>query len=87
MHRPAALADRADANFLDKVVLALNLLAEGMSLRSAQRVTGHHRDTIGRLLLLAGGKRETLLGRMVVDIPVEDVEADELWAFIGMKEK
>lgn len=71
----------------DGAVLALNLLAEGMSIRSAQRVTSYHRDTIGRLLLLAGGKCEVLLDRLVVNVPVEDVEADELWAFIGMKEK
>ena len=38
-------------------------------------------------MLLAGGKCEVLLDRLVVNVPVEDVEADELWAFIGMKEK
>lgn len=71
----------------DRAVLVLSLLVEGMSIRGAERITGHHRDTICRLLVLAGGKCEALLDELVQDVPVENVEADELWAFIGMKEK
>jgi len=37
------------------------------------------------LLVLSGGKFERLLDELVQD--VEDVEADELWACIGMKER
>jgi IS1 family transposase len=71
----------------DRAVLVLSLLTEGMSIRGTERVTGHHRDTIMRLLVLAGGRCERLLDEMVRDVPVEDVEADELWSFIGMKQK
>lgn len=71
----------------DRAVLVLSMLTEGMSIRATERVTGHHRDTIMRLQVLAGGKCAVLLDTMNQDVPVDDVEADELWAFIGMKEK
>lgn len=71
----------------DRAVLVLSLLTEGMSVRAAERISGHHRDTICRLLVIAGGKCERLLDELVQGVEVEDVEADELWSFIGMKEK
>ena len=72
---------------LEKATLCLNLLTEGCSIRSTERVTGVHRDTIMRLLGVAGRKAETLLDRLVVNVPVKDVQADEIWGFVGMKEK
>jgi transposase-like protein len=39
---------------LDKAENVLRLLLEGMSVRSVERVTSVHRDTILRLLVLAG---------------------------------
>jgi IS1 family transposase len=65
----------------------LSLLVEGMSIRSVERITGHHRDTVTRLLVLAGRKCEGLLAELVQGVEVEDVEADELWCYVGMKEK
>jgi len=38
----------------DKALLAIQLLIEGTSIRSTERITGLHRDTIMRLLVLAG---------------------------------
>jgi len=72
---------------MDRATLVLQLLVEGMSIRSTERVTGHHRDTITRLLVLAGRKCEALLAELVQGVEVEDVEADELWCYVGMKEK
>lgn len=71
----------------DRAVLVLSLLTEGMSIRAAERISGHHRDTIMRLLVVAGDQCERLLDELVQDVEVEDVQADELWAFLGMKEK
>ena len=70
-----------------RAVLVLSLLTEGMSIRAAERISGHHRDTICRLVLLAGEKCEALLATMNQNVEVENVECDELWAFIGMKER
>ncbi|MFY9819923.1 MAG: IS1 family transposase [Thermoanaerobaculia bacterium] len=72
---------------MDKAVLVLSLLTEGSSIRSSERISGVHRDTIMRLLRVAGAKCETLLDRLVRNVPVKDVQADELWNFVGMKEK
>lgn len=71
----------------DRAVLVLSLLTEGMSIRSAERITGHHRDTICRLLVLEGGKCERLLESLVEGVEVENVQADELWSFVGKKER
>ena len=72
---------------LDRVVLVLSLLSEGMSIRSTERVTGHHRDTISKALRLAGDRCADLLDRMIADVEVSDVQCDEIWGFVGMKQK
>jgi IS1 family transposase len=72
---------------MDRAVLILSLLTEGTSIRSAERISGTHRDTICRLLRKAGAKCEALMNRIVRRVPVQDVQADELWCFVGMKEK
>ena len=71
---------------MDKAILALQLLIEGTSVRSTERITGLHRDTILRVLVAAGEKCEKLMGRLIVNVPVRDVECDEIWGFIQKKE-
>ena len=71
---------------VEKAVLALQLLIEGTSVRSTERVTGLHRDTILRLLVLAGERCEKLLGRKIRNVPVKDVQCDEIWGYIFKKE-
>jgi len=71
----------------EKASLCLSLLVEGSSIRSTERVSGVHRDTIMKLLRKVGGKCESLLNRLVRGVEVTDVEADELWCFVGCKEK
>jgi transposase-like protein/IS1 family transposase len=70
----------------EKVLLALQLLLEGNSIRSTQRITGLDQNTIMKALVIAGQKCEELMGRLVVNVPVRDVECDELWAFVAKKE-
>ena len=72
---------------LENATLILSLLTEGSSIRSAERISGVHRDTICKLLRLAGEKCEAHLSRLVREVPVSDVQADEIWSFVGMKEK
>ena len=67
-------------------MLALRLLLEGNSLRSTQRITDLDINTLMKILVKAGEKCEKLLGRLIVNVPVKDVEADEIWGFIGKKE-
>jgi len=72
---------------MEKATLALQLIVEGTSIRSTERITGLHRDTILRLLMLAGERCEALMSRLIVNIPVKDVQCDEVWGFVGKKEK
>ena len=70
----------------DKALLAMRLLVEGCSIRSIERTTELHRDTILRLLVLVGEKCEMIMGRLVVNIPVTDVQCDEIWGYVYKKE-
>ncbi len=72
---------------MDKAVLCLQLLVEGNSIRSTERITGVNRNTILDLLVLAGEKCERLLNEKIKSVPVHDVQADEMWGYVGMKEK
>jgi IS1 family transposase len=72
---------------LDKAVSVLALLLEGMSIRSVERVTGVHRDTILRLLVLAGERCQRLMDEKIRNISVRDVQIDEIWGFCQKKEK
>jgi IS1 family transposase/transposase-like protein len=70
-----------------RATLCLSLLTEGSSIRSTERVTGIHRDTIMRLLVVAGRKAEAILDKLVHRVDVKDVQADEIWGYVAMKEK
>jgi transposase-like protein/IS1 family transposase len=72
---------------MEKALLALRMLLEGSSVRSVERTIDVHRDTILKLLTVAGEKCEKIMGRFVRNIAVRDVECDEVWSFLGKKEK
>ena len=70
----------------DKALLAVQLLLEGNSIRSTERITGLDRNTIMKVLVLAGEKCEKVMGRLIVNVPVKDVQCDEIWGYIFKKE-
>lgn len=70
----------------DRAVLALQLLLEGNSIRSTERITGLDRNTIMSLLVKAGHRCQTLLVSKIVNIDCFDVEVDEIWGFVQKKE-
>lgn len=72
---------------VEKAELVLKLLLEGNSVSSVVRLTDIQQKTILKLLVLAGEKCEKLMGRKIVNVPVKDVQADEIWSFIAKKEK
>ena len=71
----------------DKALLALQLLLEGNSIRSTERIVGIDRNTIMRLLVVAGQRAEGLLHARVQNVPVEHLELDEVWAYVGCHQK
>jgi transposase-like protein/IS1 family transposase len=72
---------------LDKAAKAIELLVEGCSVSTVERFTGLHHTTILSLLVVVGEKCGRLLESRVNNIPVTDVELDEIWGYVGCKEK
>ncbi len=71
----------------EKALLCLNLLVEGNSVRSTERITGVHRDTVLRLLETVGKKCIWIQESIVKNVKVGFVEADEIWSYVAMKDK
>jgi transposase-like protein/IS1 family transposase len=72
---------------VDKAEMVLRLLLEGNSVSSVERITGIHHGTILKLLVLVGEKCERIMAEKIRNVAVRDVEADEVWSFIGKKQK
>jgi IS1 family transposase len=58
-----------------------------MSIRATERLTGVHRDTIMRLGAKVGRGCAELHDRMMVGVRTGRLELDELWAYVGKKQK
>jgi transposase-like protein/IS1 family transposase len=72
---------------VEKAEMVLRLLLEGNSVSSTVRLTDVHQKTVLKLLVLAGEKCERIMAAKIRNVEVRDVECDELWAFIGKKQK
>ncbi len=70
----------------DKQITVIAALAEGSSIRSIERMTGIHRDTIMRLGVRIGHGCTTILDAKMRDLDCHRLEIDEVWGFIGKKE-
>ena len=71
----------------DKQIEILAALTEGLGLRAVTRLTGVDRKTVARLALRMGRGCAELHDRMVVGVRTGRLELDELWAFVGKKQK
>lgn len=58
-----------------------------MIIRSTERLTLIHRDTIMRLGLRVGAACTTLHDVMMRNLHVSQIQLDELWSFIGKKQR
>lgn len=72
---------------IEQAEMILKLLVEGSSVSTVERITGVHHGTILKLLVLVGAKCERIMGKHVRNVQVRDVEMDEVWGFVGKKEK
>jgi transposase-like protein/IS1 family transposase len=71
----------------DKAILCLQLLVEGNSIRSTERITGVNRNTILSLLKTVGKKCLWIQENLVRNVKVKYVQADEIWSYVAMKDK
>ncbi len=71
----------------DKQIAVIAALAEGSSIRSIERITGIHRDTIMRLGVKVGQGCAKMLDLSMRNLPCNRLEMDEIWGFVGKKER
>jgi IS1 family transposase len=71
----------------DKQIAVIAALAEGSSIRSIERMTGINRNTIMTLGLRVGKGCAALLDYKMRDLDCHLLQFDEIWGFIGKKEK
>src|SRR3954471_18708035 len=72
---------------LDKQVAVIAALVEGNSIRSVERMTGTHRDTIMRLGVRIGQGCARLHDRTMHSLHVARIEMDETWSYVGKKQR
>jgi IS1 family transposase len=65
----------------------VSCLVEGNSIRSTERITDTHRDTIMRLLVEAGEGSKALMDAEILDLTCRRIECDEIWAFVAKKQR
>lgn len=71
----------------DRQVAVIAALTEGLSIRATERLTRVHRDTVMRLGMRVGYGCDSIHDALMRDVRSTLIEVDELWAFIGKKQK
>jgi IS1 family transposase len=65
----------------------IGALVEGNSIRAIERMTEVHRDTIMRLLVQVGAGCERLLDESMRGLTCQRLQVDEVWSFVGKKQR
>ncbi len=66
----------------DAIVNICKHLVEKNGIRSIERITGHHRDTIGRLLEDMAEHAEQMNDYLIKNLGLTQFECDELWSMV-----
>ncbi|UEG49263.1 IS1 family transposase [Ferruginibacter lapsinanis] len=72
---------------LHKRVQIINLLVEGNSLRSTSRIADVSINTVTKLLVDVGRACEQFHHDTVIAVPSKRIQCDEIWSFVGCKDK
>jgi hypothetical protein len=65
----------------------IRALARGMSVGATAMLTGTAKATVLKLMLEIGEFCSIYQDKVLVNLPCERIEADEIWAFVGLKER
>jgi transposase-like protein len=71
----------------DEIINICKHLVEKNGIRSIERITGHHRDTIGRLLEDMAEHAEQMTDYLVENLELTPFECDELWSMVKKNRK
>ena len=71
----------------EKQVQIISALCEGSGIRQIERMTGVHRDTIMRLGVKVGNGCAVVMDAKMQELSCQYLQFDEIWGFIGKKER
>jgi IS1 family transposase len=71
----------------EKQIAVIAALAEGSSIRAIERITGINRNTIMNLGVRVGQGCAKILDAKMRDLTCHYLQFDEIWGFVGKKEK
>jgi IS1 family transposase len=71
----------------EKQIEVIAALCEGVGIRTAARLTGVNRGTVGKLALQVGLGCMEMHDHLMVGVRTERLELDEAWSFVGKKQK
>ncbi len=71
----------------DKQEAVIRCLVNGSSVRATERMTGVHRDTILRLMVRVGDNCQRLMDEKLRNLNCRYVQMDEVWSFVGKKQR
>src|SRR5712692_4587130 len=71
----------------DAAAKALHCLLEGCSIRSTERLTGLNRNTIMRLLVVAGERSTRLMDGRMRGLKPRYLQVDEIWTYVQKKRR
>lgn len=72
---------------IEKQTQIISALVEGNSIRATARMVGVEHKTVMRVLLRVGENCADLLDSKMQSLPCKIVQMDEIWTFLGKKEK
>jgi IS1 family transposase len=65
---------------------AINCLVEGNSIRSTERLTGIHRDTVMRLMVEVGEGCARIMDEKMREVQSKRIQVDEIWSYVRKKQ-
>lgn len=71
----------------EKQIQVVSALVEGNSVRATARMVGIEHKTVLRVLLRVGDRCGQILNERMRRLPCKLVQMDEIWTFVGKKEK
>jgi IS1 family transposase len=87
MHERSSILTIMNQLPIERRTAVVRALIEGNSLRAVSRMTGTHRTAIQKLLAELGRACSVFQDRTFRNLSCKRIQCDEIWAFVGSKEK
>lgn len=71
----------------EEIIIICKHFVEKNGIRSIERITGHHRDTIGRLLTDIAEHATQMNDILIRELELSPIECDEFWSFVKKNKK